>query len=264
MNRSLRPPAPSTAHSSRCLTPPLSYPQRQHFPRFAAVAAWRIRRHNVHRPHRALSTLLPLPQRQHFPRFAAVAAWRIRSRNVHRPHSALSTLLPLPQRHRFPRFAAVAAWRIRSRNVHRPHSALSTLLPLPQRQHFPRFAAVAVRPLVTTCKLFTTNGKYCSGHSLQNIDNQLYHNTTRVFRPHQNIRKTLVVFLTISKSRTYQNTPLLHLPLDPPPPASTTFRRWGTSVPATTAANCGKRYNDIIATDRARYYSTSIPATARR
>ena len=152
-----------------------------------------------------------------FPRFAAVAAWRIRCHNVHRPHRALSTLLPLPQRHRFPRFAAVAAWRIRCHNVHRPHSALSTLLPLPQRHRFPRFAAVAARPFVSNSQL--TNGKYCSSHYLQNIDNQPYHNTTRVFRPYLNIRKTLVIFPTVSKSRTYQNTPLLHLPLHPPSPS---------------------------------------------
>ena len=71
---------------------------------------------------------------------------------------------------------------------------------------------------LTTCKQFTTNGKYCSGHYLQNIDNQPYHNTTRVFRPYLNIRKTLVILPTVSKSRTYQNTPLLHLPLHPPSP----------------------------------------------
>ena len=180
-----------------------------------------------------------------------------------RPQAAQGTFHPSPTS----TTAAFHAIRCRCGTAHpmpqRPQAAQRTFHPSPTSTTA-AFPAIRCRCGTTTCKLFTTNGKYCSGHYLQNIDNQPYHNTTRVFRPHQNIRKTLVVFLTISKSRTYQNTPLLHLPLDPPPPASTTFRRWGTSVPATTAANCGKRYNDIIATDRARYYSTSIPATARR
>ena len=99
----------------------------------------------------------------------------------------------------------------------RPQAAQGTFhqSPISTKAAFP---AICCRCGTTTCKQFTTNGKYCSGHYLQNIDNQPYHNITRVFRPYPNIRKTLVIFPTTSKSRTYQNTPLLHLPLDPPPP----------------------------------------------
>ena len=99
----------------------------------------------------------------------------------------------------------------------RPQAAQRTFHPSPTSTTA-AFPAICCRCGTTTCKQFTTNGKYCSGHYLQNIDNQPYHNITRVFRPYPNIRKTLVIFPTTSKSRTYQNTPLLHLPLDPPPP----------------------------------------------
>ena len=80
------------------------------------------------------------------------------------------------------------------------------------------FPAICCRCGTTTCKQFTTNGKYCSGYYLQNIDNQPHHNITRVFRIFRYDRKTLVIFLIISMSIVYQSTPLLHLPLDPPPP----------------------------------------------
>ena len=96
----------------------------------------------------------------------------------------------------------------------RPQATQGTFHPSPTSTTAP-FPAICCRCGTTTCKQFTTNGKYCSSHYLQNIDNQPYHNTTRVFRPYLNIRKTLVIFPTVSKSRTYQNTPLLHLPLDP-------------------------------------------------
>ena len=99
----------------------------------------------------------------------------------------------------------------------RPQAAQRTFHPSPTSTTA-AFPAICCRCGTTTCKQFTTNGKYCSGHYLQNIDNQPYHNITRVFRPYPNIRKALVIFSTISKSRTYQNTPLLHLPLDPASP----------------------------------------------
>ena len=88
--------------------------------------------------------------------------------------------------------------------------------PTPTTAAFPE---IRCRCGTTICKQFTTNGKYCSGYYLQNIDHQPYYNITRIFRPYLNIRKTLVIFPTISKSRTYQKTPLLHLPLDPPSPS---------------------------------------------
>ena len=105
----------------------------------------------------------------------------------------------------------------------RPQVAQGTFHPSPTSTTAP-FPAIHCRCGTTTCKQFTTNGKYCSGHYLQNIDNQPYQNITRVFRPFLNIRKTLVIFPTTSKSRTYQNTPLLHLPIthsasQPQPPS---------------------------------------------
>ena len=101
--------------------------------------------------------------------------------------------------------------------LHRLQTAQGTFLPSTHSTTAP-FPAIRCRCGTSTCKQFTTNGKYCSGYYLQDIDNQLYHNITRIFRPYLNIRKTLVIFPTTYKSRTYQNTPLLHLPLDPASP----------------------------------------------
>ena len=135
---------------------------------------------------------------------------------LHRLQTAQGTFLPSTHSTTAP-FAAVVAWRTRSHCVHRPHRALSSHLPLPQRHHFPRLAAVVVRARVSNSQ-FTTNGKYCNSHYSQDIDSQLYHDTTRAFRTLRNIRKTPVVFPTTYKSRTYRNTPLLHLPLYPQSP----------------------------------------------
>ena len=98
---------------------------------------------------------------------------------------------------------------------HRPQAAQGTFHPLPISTTA-AFPTICCRCGMTTCKQFTTNGKYCSSCYLQNIDNQPYHNTTRVFRQYLNIRKTLVIILTNYKSRTYQNIPLLHLPFITP------------------------------------------------
>ncbi len=55
------------------LIPPL-FPQRQHFPRFSAVAAWPFSLFPCYRPSGRHCHPVTLPQRQHFPHFAAVAA----------------------------------------------------------------------------------------------------------------------------------------------------------------------------------------------
>ena len=118
--------------------------------------------------------------------------------------------------------AAFSAIRCRCGTAHlmpqRPQATQGTFHPS-STSTTAAFPAIRCRCGTTICKQFTTNGKYCSGYYLQNIDNQPYHNTTRVFRPYLNIRKTPVIFPTVSKSRTYQNSPLLHLPLHPPSPS---------------------------------------------
>ncbi len=60
------PPAP---HS-----PFATFPQRHHFPHFAAVAAWPFSRHPCCRPSGPHCHPVTLPQRQHFSRFSAVVA----------------------------------------------------------------------------------------------------------------------------------------------------------------------------------------------
>ena len=53
--------------------------------------------------------LIPFPQRQHFPRFSAVAAWLFSLRPCCRSSVWPYASVPFPQRQCFPRFGAVAA-----------------------------------------------------------------------------------------------------------------------------------------------------------
>ena len=55
------------------LIPPL-FPQRQHFPRFSAIAAWPFSLFPCYRPSGRHCHPVTLPQRQHFSRFSAVVA----------------------------------------------------------------------------------------------------------------------------------------------------------------------------------------------
>ena len=122
---------------------PPSFPQRQQFPRFGAVAAGTLLcPRPVVRSGAALPAF-PFPQRQRFPRFGAVAAGTLScSRPVVRSGAALPAF-PFPQRQRFPRFGAVAAGTLLCpRPVGRSGAALPAY-PFPQRQRFPRFSAVA-------------------------------------------------------------------------------------------------------------------------
>ena len=122
---------------------PPSFPQRQRFPRFGAVAAGTLLcPRPVGRSGAALPAY-PFPQRQQFPRFGAVAAGTLLCpRPVGRSGAALPAY-PFPQRQQFPRFGAVAAGTLScSRPVGRSGAALPAY-PFPQRQRFPRFGAVA-------------------------------------------------------------------------------------------------------------------------
>ena len=165
-----------------------------------------------------------------------------------RPQVAQGTFHPSPTSTTAPFPAICCRCGMAHPKPQRPQATQRTFHPSSTSTTAP-FPAICCRCGTTTCKQFTTNGKYCSGHYLQNIDNQSYHNTTRVFRPYLNIRKTLVIFPTTSKSRTYQNTPLLHLPIThsasrPQPPSE------GGEHPFLQQRQriAG---NDIIATDRA-------------
>ena len=55
--------------------------------------------------------LIPFPQRQHFPRFSAVAAWLFSLRPCCRSSVRPYASVPFPQRQHFPRFSAVAVPR---------------------------------------------------------------------------------------------------------------------------------------------------------
>ena len=91
------------------LIPPL-FPQRQHFPRFSAIAAWPFSLFPCYRPSGRHCHPITLPQRQHFPRFSAVVALPFSPPPCYRPSGRHCHPVTLPQRQHFPRFSAVAAW----------------------------------------------------------------------------------------------------------------------------------------------------------
>ena len=122
----------------------IPFPQRQHFPRFSAVAAWLFSLRPCCRSSVWPYASVPFPQRQCFPRFGAVAAWLSSRHPFHRPSARHCPSVPFPQRQRFPRFGAVAAWLFSLRPCSRSSARHCPSVPFPQRQCFPRFGAVAV------------------------------------------------------------------------------------------------------------------------